>query len=277
MSSEQQMKRRELFTRLLRAPRPPFPTNTAVIEELPEPQRGLARLSTRLQPGPGPGSFGGRALLARGVEWPAWRGRPLTFLARVGGLSLFYEAETCPSGFEPAHAGCGRALLDSGSSLMEASGPALPARRAGASSARELVLPRVYAAAVEELDLDPQEREAWERTRERLAAEQGTVLGDRLEGFHPLHRILGYPDDTHGDMPLICELCSRGEDAFGGRPWLHPRAAEREAASRRWELLAQLSSDEQLGWSWGKRRLYYWVEREALARRDLSRVWTILR
>jgi hypothetical protein len=143
----------------------------------------------------------------------------------------------------------------------------------------ELQLPRVWSAPVQALGLDAAEHEAWQRVREQLAERQGVALHDATAELQALHRLLGYPDERNGDMPLMCELLARGHDLGDDPPLAHPAAGEAEASAVRWRLLAQLTVDDELGWSWGDghERLYLWIDEQDLAGGDFARVRAIPR
>jgi hypothetical protein len=256
-----------------------------------EALRELSRRSLRAIPAPGQPStgvtFGGQPLLEPGSDWPERDGRALTYLAQVeserlpGPLLLFFDTTAFPSGLQADHRDAGRVLLG-GAGDPEATtapaGPSSPPERVAGASAEELVLPRAWSTAVENLQLSEEQRLEWEQLRENLAEMQGTEPPyELLASFHVVHRILGFPDESNGDMPLICELCARGHDVPGGQALLHPQAQELEQDAVRWELLAQLSADGRLGWSWPHRRLYFWIDAGALERGDLREVWTIAR
>ncbi len=228
--------------------------------------------------------FGGHPLMAEGQEWPSWQDRPLTFLGQLeageplGRILFFYDVTGRPSGCLAAHRGSARVIRANERSLFPVEGPALPAGGLPGALAGELVVPRATSPAVEALKLSDDERDAWEALRDELASLQGTELADREGGvFQVVHRVFGYPDETSGEMPLTCELASAGEDVIQGRARLHPQAAKLERRSGRWELLAQLSGDGKLGWPWVAQRLYFWVDRDALAAGDLDQVWAISR
>jgi hypothetical protein len=141
----------------------------------------------------------------------------------------------------------------------------------------ELQLPRVWSTPVQALDLDPGEHEAWQRLRELLAERQGVELHDETWELQAIHRVLGYPDERNGDMPLMCELLARGHELGDDPPFAHPRAAEAEPHAGRWRLLLQLTIDDDLGWSWGggRERLYLWIDEQQLANGDFAHVRAI--
>jgi hypothetical protein len=138
----------------------------------------------------------------------------------------------------------------------------------------ELVLPRVWSDPVQALGLDPSEQEAWELLRHRLAESQDTLTFDESPDPQSLHRLLGYPDERNGNMPLACEMLAQGIDLHDEPAIVHPRAEEFEAGAARWLLLAQLSDDWRLDWSWGTGddRLYFWIHEADLAAGDFTRV-----
>jgi hypothetical protein len=100
----------------------------------------------------------------------------------------------------------------------------------------ELVIPRLWHEAVQALEFDEGEADAYARVRARLGQLQG-VEDDSDGGLGiAFHRVLGYPNETTGSMPSDCVRTPPG----GSR--------ERE----RWDLLAQISVD-------AVRRLYIWI------------------
>ncbi|HEX5145548.1 MAG TPA: DUF1963 domain-containing protein, partial [Conexibacter sp.] len=256
----------------------------------------LARRSLRLLPGDpeaapraGGSRLGGAPDLPHDAPWPHWRERPLEHrlqldLAEVaaalgdepsplpahGTLWCFTPLQP-PSGLRAQHAGACAVLLG------EAPADAEPGYGDAVALAPELVLPRAWSAPVEALALEGEEQLAWQALREHLADVQGVALGDAGrddDAPQSLHRLLGYPDERHGDMPLACELLDAGAEPGDEPPLAHPRAAELEPRAGRWQLLLQLSHDERVGWSWGDRRarLYAWADERALAAGELAGV-----
>ena len=231
---------------------------------------------------------GGSPQLPRGTEWPHWEGHPLSFLAQVDlgklpaavspfpsktKLLFFFAANTVPSGFMRAHLGAGAVIAISSGSVPD---PVAGGRRAEATV--ETVLPRVWSRWVEDLELTEDERVGWEKLRGHLSEVQETKLSDGSVTDRVAHRIFGYPDNTQGDMPLICELVANGYDV-PAHPFTHPEAEQLAHRARRWEMLAQFSTDSAFGWSWGTKqeRLYFWIDREMLDAGDLSGVRAIVR
>lgn len=263
-----------------------------------EAVRTLARASVRLTPADddapavaGQSRLGGAPDLAAGVEWPHWRQAPLTFrlqldlaevaellaagggaesvaLPRSGLLACFSSDET-PSGTRLDDAGACRVLLTD-----PPPADAEPAYGRPARLTRELTLPRTWAAPVVALGLDAGEQAQWTELRRRLAELQGIQPADEEPDREAPHRLLGYPDERRGAMPLLCALLAEGEDVRDVVPAIHPRAGELEPAAARWRLLLQLTLDPEAGWAWGdwRERLYVWAHEDDLAAGDLSRV-----
>jgi Domain of unknown function (DUF1963) len=154
-------------------------------------------------------------------------------------------------------------------------------RRTGRAAvlAAESTLPRAWAAPVQALELDADERNGWQELRSQWAVAQDAELEDEARLTRVVHRLGGYPDERSGTMPALCELRAAGIEAPDGDP--HRAVAEAGLAERlpRWRLLAQLSDDPELGWDWGRtrRRLYVWVDADDLASGDLSSVTAFTR
>jgi uncharacterized protein YwqG len=57
-----------------------------------------------------------------------------------------------------------------------------------------------------------------------------------------------------------------------------PRRPELEKGAADWQLLLQIDSDEKnLGVMWGDvGRVYFWIRRQDLGKRDFGNVWLIL-
>jgi hypothetical protein len=115
----------------------------------------------------------------------------------------------------------------------------------------------------------------------------GYTYSDEEEMEYPdLHRMLGNPDLIQNPMEMECELESHGlspsvfameqadAQTVAQVADLAPRAAD-------WKLLLQVDTmfnDEHEGeMVWGDAgKLYYWIRRQDLERRDFSHVWCIV-
>jgi len=140
----------------------------------------------------------------------------------------------------------------------------------------ELTLPRVWSARVQALALAAAEQEAYVRLRERVAELQGVTAEDGDAEGVARHHLLGYPTETSGTMPLVCELAARGLDPDAAPSDMPEDLA---AASERWRLLLQLTQDvgSRVTLGDGVERLFFWVARDRLERHDFSEVWAIAR
>lgn len=271
-----------------------------------EPLVRLARRSVRLTPGDGPAADGARSRLGGapdlpfGAVWPRWDDHPLTFLGQVdlsearalgldpalppdGLLLIFSALERSPSGSSPLDREAHQLIY-----VEPARIPRDPGGRIGASApfkARaleltvELSLPRVWAAEVQALGLDDAEQQLWEQVRRELAAMQGVEAWEAGEEPRSRHHLLGFADESRGDMAVACELAARGIDVGYGSPLAHPEARRLGDAPSRWRLLLQLSADEEAGWEFGggRERLYLWGPAEQIADGELELVHGLAR
>ena len=234
--------------------------------------------------------------IRQGQTWPTRHGHPLSLLALIdlevlapsdfprqdsNKLAFFFDEGGAPGGQNDGNKAQLLNLYETDCFGLFASGTSgSDPPRILSQVSRELVLPRAWSSRLSSLNLSDAEAMSWESLREWLADAQAARPSQPLPTQdHVVHRILGYPDYTGGDMQLICELCSQGYDVSPGSAAIHPQASKVEEESDRWELLAQFSADETLGWRWrsGTKRLYYWIDRDALAIGDFANVWVIAR
>lgn len=271
-----------------------------------EPLVRLARRSVRLTPGEGAPADGARSRLGGapdlpfGAVWPRWDDQPLTFLGQLdlgearelgldpalpgeGLLLIFSALERAPSGSAPLDRNATQLMYVEPQRI-----PRDPGARIGGSApvtARaleltvELVLPRVWAAEVQALGLDDAEQGLWEQVRRELAVQQGVEAWEAGEEPRSRHHLLGFADESRGDMAVACELAARGIDVGYGSPLAHPEARRLGETPSRWRLVLQLSVDEAAGWSFGRgrQRLYLWGPAEELAAGDFDAVHGLAR
>lgn len=238
--------------------------------------REHCRASVRLQPS-APTAASARPALD---SWPSWRGAPLSLLLALdlaeltavcpetdlpesGSLCVFVATGDSPSGLARDDAGRCQVVFSTepvhGCPMAEVSG--------------ELTLPRVWAESVDALGLNRDEQAAWEQLRLSLAELQGVCAFDAESSPRAIHRLLGWPDERDGWMPLACALIDEGIDLAGQPPAVHPRAQELAPRAGEWRLLLQLTEEPRLGWVWGgKGRLYVWIRERDLASGDFGRL-----
>lgn len=89
------------------------------------------------------------------------------------------------------------------------------------------------------------------------------------------NRLLGHPDPVQGDMQTECEYLSKG---VSYRAEDVKQRLELKPGATKWQLLLQIDSvEEKTGMMWGDvGRIYFWIEKDALERRDFTNVWCIL-
>ena len=194
---------------------------------------------------------------------------PRLELPETGSLLVFFATGDSPSGLELDHLGACQVVL---SPEPLPAGPE-PSESWTMQSSGELTLPRVWAETVDSLALTAEEQGSWERLRLRLAERQGVLAFDAERPPRAIHRVLGWPDERDGWMPLACALIDETIELGGRPPAMHPRAAEFVPRAAEWRLLLQLTADPGPGWAWGgRRRLYLWIKETDLAKGDFSRV-----
>lgn len=245
-------------------------------------------------PSLGASKFGGMPDFPPDFEWPTWRGRALTFLAQFdltevavhdvehvlpssGMLYFFYDFEREPWGLEPTDRGGWRVAYWDGD--------------------KKALAPISYSPDVHQSALMP---------LRRLVFSQGLTLNDEgdivrqysldedeweqfesiCDSTHPVqHQLIGNPLIIHySGMPLMCELMTsgRGFDTFLDltrepyEEWDESDKTLDKQANDRWRLLFQLGEIQQTPQCriWADSGLmYFWIEKDRLAKRDFSNVW----
>lgn len=131
----------------------------------------------------------------------------------------------------------------------------------------ELVIPRRWHEAVQALDLDDIEAKAYERLRKRVHVLQGVETeADGGPGI-AYHRLLGYPNETTGNMPADCVRALRSWSVADG-PESDP--VDPVLPSREWLLLAQISVGE-------RRRAYVWIRQTDLEAGEFGKLCSFVR
>jgi uncharacterized protein YwqG len=252
--------------------------------------RRYARVSFRLTRGEATSRsrLGGVPDVPPGFVWPSWRGRELGFLAQVdlaeaatvdsetilpdcGLMLFFYDLAERPSGLSPTHsASCRVLVVDGDLAAADAQAPALGVGPLELS--RELMLPGGWSLQAEELDLTPEERDAWDDLRDRLAGAQGVELEETSDGPSALHRLLGYHEEIGREVEVDCALAAAGFDA-GDVDVYHAHRPALEADARRWRLLLQVSAEDSDGFE----RLYVWVRDDELRAGTFDDAWAVCR
>ena len=236
----------------------------------------------------GASKLGGAPDLPPGVTWPVWKSASMSFIAQVqlsdvrpfdaehrlpatGLLLFFYDAQQQTYGADPADRGGWqvRSVVGAQPQLRRAAPPAdLPAasrfRPCALTFSRAATLPQRPEVLLPQLDWTSAERQLYDDF-------VMTLLGS-TDPAAPRHQLLGHPDTLQDDMHLQCALVANGIGDIND-----PRAAALAKTAPDWQLLLQIDSDEQAGMRWGSAgMLYYWLERAALRRPEVSNSWLVL-
>jgi uncharacterized protein YwqG len=84
--------------------------------------------------------------------------------------------------------------------------------------------------------------------------------------------MLGYADTIQDDMRVQAQLLSHGLTDGDD-----PKAKALLPGAMDWTLLLQVDSDPNAGMRWASEgRLYFWIERAALAAATFDNVWVVL-
>jgi uncharacterized protein YwqG len=90
------------------------------------------------------------------------------------------------------------------------------------------------------------------------------------------HRICGLPDIVQNPMERECQLVTNGLN-LGGLEYDKQRAAALEPGIAEWRLLAQIDTDEDLGFFWGDTGcIYWWLPEPDFAAGRVERCWGIV-
>lgn len=263
-----------------------LPAQAAALVGLLEPSIRLRRQPARdAGIAIGATKLGGLPDLPPGVAWPSFRGVPQSFIVQIdladvaglagtdvlppsGLLSVFFDAEQT-WGSEPEDRGAWKVMYtEAGRPLERTPFPAeLPEHaRFNASALRpevELTLAAYDAVEVGVAGID---------VDDRGVSALFDDVHDAAPGGEHIHRLLGHPEPVQGGrMALDAHLTASGDRGDGAS------AKQARAAAASWRLLLQIDSDDHAGMMWGDSgRIYFWIRREDLARRDFDGVWCIL-
>lgn len=221
------------------------------------------------------------------LPWPEWKGRRLSFLARVslpelhrvrkfdwlpseGALLFFYDVDEQPWGFDPRdRGGCAVLHVDDleqplSSTAEVESDECFPRRNIAFREV--LTFPSTERPEVEVLGLSDRELEMY-----------CELLDEPFHGL-PKHQMGGLPAPVQGDyMELECQLVSNGLYCGDSTGYQDPRAKQLEAGAKDWRLLLQLDTDDDAGVMWGDcGTLYFWVRGEDAAAGNFRNPWLIL-
>ena len=229
--------------------------------------RALATRSLRMTPieashadawiltGEGWGATGDEALLAL-IDLTATTGHEC-WLPGAGWLALFVESGDGSIGSEARRAH--GVILDMPAAISNAAEPV--------ALSPELTIPRRWHQAAQALELEESEADAYDRLRTRLQVVQGIESDDDGGLSIAYHRLLGYPNETTGNMPLDC---ARAQRDWSAADRLESDPGDPGLPSCEWQLLAQISVGERL-------RAYVWIHQTDLEAREFGQLCAFVR
>lgn len=250
--------------------------------------------------------FGGAPDIPAGFEWAYYEGegldhdvkqRPLAFIAqfdleeiskydtdnllpKTGVMSFFYELDSQRWGYDPDDEGCVRVYwFDDKNALHRAEFPddlaeyyRLPALKIDIKSEKSYQSFQDFLLQREKLI------ENWDEFDEALSS-----LGVSTEYEENTSKLLGWADPIQNNMTMQCELVSRGYYLGNPEGWSGVTPLDRQEAEQwsaeDWLPLFQLDTvkngDFELMFG-DCGRIYFYIRRDDLAKRDFSNVWLIL-
>lgn len=196
-------------------------------------------------------------------------GSRLNELPDEGSLLFFYDTHSLPGGWDPKDANCFAVLSvpDLPSPLSPESVASMEPRARGVSVSPLLTYPSSWEhPAVEALGLSDEELDEYES------------FIDGIYGDTPRHQLCGNPSTIQGEgMALLCQLASSGH--YCGGDWSHlsdvmPRMEEE---AKRWRLLLQVDTDDELGFVWGDAGMvYFWAPEDLHGRLQIGAAWVAM-
>lgn len=235
--------------------------------------------------------IGGSPNLEKSQSWPAWKGKPLAFLAQLdfsemaavaglpdfpkeGRIFFFYDQEQSTWGFDPKDEGSWGVLFQKDVSKDNAFIDLPP------GLSESFIYPErpIGFHLIQSL---PDYTCRIERDRKALSsADRDELIELKFSSYGelPKHQIGGFPCAVQNDsMELECQLVSNGLYCGDASVNQDPRRKELEPGKNDWVLLFQLDSDDDGGMMWGDMgTLYFWIRRQELLLSDFSKVWMIL-
>jgi uncharacterized protein YwqG len=105
--------------------------------------------------------------------------------------------------------------------------------------------------------------------------EQDAYIDLTVDG--EITKLLGHSDNIQGTMEEECQLVTNGLYCGDPSGYNDPRAEELKKGADKWILLFQIDSIDKAGMMWGDvGRVYFWIKREDLEKRDFGKCWFVL-
>ncbi|MCO6045677.1 YwqG family protein [Aeoliella sp. ICT_H6.2] len=233
----------------------------------------------------GSSKIGGEPDLPPDFPWPERDSRPMSFIAQIqladgtssrtdlplpssGLLSLFYDTEDMPWGYDPKHAGGAKVFyFDNDTPLSR--------RKTPEALEDEGWFLECHLEAYETITLPNYQSSEF----------PADISDDVFGGYFDLqselsqsgHQLGGYPAVIQDSMELECQLVSHGLYCGNATGYNDPRAETLQAGVADWQLLMQIDSDDNADMMWGDcGRLYVWIRKQDLAEQRFDKTWTIL-
>jgi uncharacterized protein YwqG len=90
-------------------------------------------------------------------------------------------------------------------------------------------------------------------------------------------KLLGHSDNIQGNMEDECQLVTNGLYCGDPSGYNDPRAEGLKKDADKWILLFQIDSIDKAGMMWGDvGRVYFWIKKEDLERKDFDKSWFVL-
>ncbi len=238
----------------------------------------------------GQSKIGGLPDLPDNIQWPAWKDKPLAFIAQInltelpkaeflkilpssGMLYFFYSAEQETWGFDPKDKGSWRVVYRNSGELKRRVLyiDSLENGNYNCCSVRfhlSVTIPAWSSIQFKSLNLNQEEDDRYSSLRELflISSNSGSCF----------HRFLGYSDPIQNDMQLECQLVTNGLYCGDASGYNNPKVKSLEKGATNWELLLQIDSDPNASMMWGDvGRIYYWTPGDALRRHDFDTTWMI--
>ena len=200
---------------------------------------------------------------------------------RQGVLSLFYDLEEMPWGFDPQERVGFAVLFYEGSAL-------LTRRKQPATLPKNYHLPPMACTAHASMTplplpmaqydaLDLPETVSQELWNTWWCSEDEHLIGSCDGKDWCCHRIGGWPTPIQGDMQTECALVHNGHYCGSGETYKDSALAAIRATATDWLLLAQIGTDDKGGMAWGDSgQIYLWIRRDDLIAQRFDQVHLIL-
>lgn len=90
-------------------------------------------------------------------------------------------------------------------------------------------------------------------------------------------KLLGHSDNIQGTMEDECQLVTNGLYCGDPSGYNDPRAEGLKKGADQWILLFQIDSIDKAGMMWGDvGRVYFWIKRDDLEKKDFDKSWFVL-